>query len=218
MDNQPFITLLPLLLVGLAAAVSLLSFRYGYPAALKKLSVLWVINFGVDLAGHITRHYNIRNHWLYNMYFWIMYMTLAHLYDTQIQNKYVHRSIRWFIILFPLLVIAESIAYGIKDLQSMVIVAGGVFMIFLAAAYFRQLYLSEDTAQITRDPWFWFSFGFLIHFGGTVPFLGMLNYLWENYKTFTRIYYLYFSNSFTILLNILLIVGYLCRRNYQKSP
>ena len=99
----------------------------------------------------------------------------------------------------------------------MVIVGGGIFMIFLVAAYFRQLYLSEETESITRDPWFWFSFGFLIHFGGTVPFLGMLNFLWQHYKVFTSFYYIYFSNSFTLMLNLLIITGFLCRRNYQRS-
>jgi hypothetical protein len=218
MGTSQFILELPLIIVGLTALVSLISFRNNYPLALKKLSALWVFNFCVDLAGHITRYYHINNHWLYNMYFWIMYLVLAHLYDEQISNTYVHRCIRWFYFVLPVLIIIESVIYGINELQSAVIVVGGVFIIFLAAAYFRQLYLSEETVPINHDPWFWFSFGFLIHFGGTVPFLGMLNYLLEQYPSFTKFYYLYFSNSFTILLNLLIITGILCQRNYQKSP
>jgi hypothetical protein len=45
----------------------------------------------------------------------------------------------------------------------------------------------------------------------------MLNYLWRRYPEFTSFYYLYFCNSFTILLNILIITGFLCRRNYQQK-
>jgi hypothetical protein len=207
----------PLLVVGIAAAVSLRAFSRQYPVSLKKLSVLWVINFCVDLAGHITRYYDLKNYWLYNIYFWIMYLAVAHLYEGQIDNAAIRKSIRWFYILFPLLVLGESIvAGGIIELQSVAIVCGDVFMIFLVAAYFRQLYLSEDTEPITRNPWFWFSFGFLIHFGGTVPFLGMMKYLWDHYKAFTKFYYLYFSNSFTIFLNLLIIIGFLCRKYYQK--
>jgi len=217
MTGKDFISWFPLVFVGLAAATSLVSFRNNYPDALKKLSVLWVINFCVDLAGHITKHYHIKNQWMYNIYFWIMYLALAWLYDGQINNKYVHFSIRVFYVLFPLIVVAESIVAGVKDIQAIMIVTGGVFMIFLSACYFRQLYLSDENEQITRDPWFWFSFGFIIHFGGTTPFLGMLNYLWTHYKAFTNFYYLYFSNSYTILLNILIITGFLCRRSYQKS-
>ena len=217
MTTSEFFSTFPLFFVGLAAVISLISFRNDYPTALKKMSVLWVINFGVDLAGHITKHYGIKNHWLYNIFFWIMYMTMAYLYDQQIQNKYVHSSIRWFYILFPLLVVAESIVVGIKDLHTVIIVIGGIFMIFLAASYFRQLYLSEESDRITRDPWFWFSFGFFIYFGNTTPFLGMLNYSWHHDPAFTKFYYSYFSNSFAILLNILIITGFLCQRHIQKS-
>ena len=217
MDGRQLITTLPTFVVGIAAAVSLVSFVYHYPEPLKKLSLLWMLNFGVDIAGLVTKNMGIKNHWLYNMYFWIMYLVLAYLYGTQIQNKKVRQSIRWFYWLFPALVVVQTVKSGIQDLQPMVIVGGGVFMIFLVAAYFRQLYLSEETEPITRDPWFWFSFGFLIHFGGTVPFLGMLNFLWQHYKAFTAFYYVYFSNSFTVILNLMIITGFLCRRSYQRS-
>jgi len=217
MNARQLISILPTFVVGIAAVVSLVSFVYYYPAPLKKLSLLWVLNFCVDIAGLVTLNMGLKNHWLYNIYFWIMYLVLAYLYGTQIQNKKVRQSIRWFYVLFPALVIVQTIKSGIDDLQPMVIVGGGIFMIFLVAAYFRQLYLSEETEPITRDPWFWFSFGFLIHFGGTVPFLGMLNFLWQHYKTFTSFYYVYFSNSFTLMLNLLIITGFLCRRNYQRS-
>ena len=217
MDATQIIRTLPLVIVGIAAAVSLISFIRHYPSALKQLSLLWVLNFSVDLAGYIIRDNDGHNLWLYNIYFWIMYVALAYLYGTQIRNKAIQKSIRWFYGLFPVLVIVQSATGGIIELQPLVIVGGGVFIIFLAASYFRQLYLSDDTKPITRDPWFWFSFGFLIHFGGTVPFLGMLNYLWAHYREFTTFYYLYFCNLFTVLLNLMIITGYLCLRNYQKS-
>jgi hypothetical protein len=217
MTAKDLFSTFPLLVVGLAAATSLISFKYNYPDTLKKLSLLWVVNFLVDLAGHITKYFDIKNHWLYNCYFWIMYLVLAWLYGSVIQDPYVKKSVKWFLVLFPLLIAADCIAFGITTLQTPVVVAGGVFMICLAAAYFRELYMSDENEPISRDPWFWFSFGFLIHFGGTIPFLGMLNYLWEHYRGFTSFYYLYFSNTFTILLNILIITGFLCRINYQKS-
>lgn len=217
MNVKLLISTIPLLVVGCAAAISLISFRYNYPLALKKLSLFWVFNFCIDLSGHIMKYAGVKNHWLYNIYFWLMYLTLAYLYDRQVKNKYVHRGIRLFYIIFPLLVLAESMVSGIQTLQTMMLVTGSVSMIFLAAAYFRQLYLSEDNETVTQDPWFWFSFGFILYFGCTVPFLGMLNYLWGHYKEFTNFYYSYFCNSFAILLNLLIITGFLCQRNSQKS-
>jgi hypothetical protein len=217
MSIENFIHVFPLTVVGLAAVASLISFRHDHLRALRPLSVLWIFNFLADLAGHITRAMNIKNLWIYNIDFWVLYMGLALLYRQQIISRQIGYAIRAFGILFPLLVFADVIMFGITDLQAVIIVTGGSFIVFLAAAYFRQLYISEDNERITRDPWFWFSFGFIIQFGGTLPFLGMLNYLWRHYPQFTRFYYLYFSNSFTILLNILIIAGFLCRRSYQKS-
>ena len=217
MSLEQFIFVFPLSVVGLAAITSLISFRYDYPIALRQLSALWVFNFLADLAGYITRSMGIKNLWIYNIDFWVLYIVLAWLYKQQIGSRRIRAAISMFHFVFLPLVIIDTILFGINDLQTVVIVAGGAFIVFLAAAYFRQLYISDDSTRITRDPWFWFSFGFIIQFGGTMPFLGMLNYLWQHYPQFTRFYYLYFSNTFTILLNILIIVGFLCRRNYQKS-
>jgi hypothetical protein len=218
MDAERFILLhLPIVVVGLAAATTLLGFRYHYPITLKMMSVLWLFNFLVDLAGHVTRHLEIKNHWLYNINFWIFFISLSYLYSRQIESNVIRFIIRGFYVVFIIAVVIKSVSSGIEDLQTDIVVLGGSFIIFLSAAYFRQMYKSEDNEKITRDPWFWFSFGFIINFGGTVPFLGMFNYLWKYYPEFTESYYLYFSNSFTILLNILIITGYLCRINYQKS-
>jgi len=216
MSIDQFIRVFPLTVVGLAAATSLISFRYPHLKALRPLSILWVFNFCADLAGYITRSMGIRNLWIYNIDFWMLYIVLAWLYREQIRSRRIGAAIRIFYFLFPVLIIADCALFGINDLQTVIIVAGGAFIVFLAAAYFRQLYISDDNERITRDPWFWFSFGFIIQFGGTLPFLGMLNYLWQHYPQFTRFYYLYFSNTFTILLNVLIIAGFLCRRSYQK--
>lgn len=216
MDSPEIIRTVPTIIVGIAAAISLISFIRHYPSPLQKLSLLWVLNFIVDMAAFIIRSQGYYNIWLYNIYFWIMYLALAHLYGTQIKSKYIQQSIWCFYGLFPVLVIIQSLTGGITQLQSPVIAVGGVFIVFLNAAYFRELYLSEDTNSITRDPWFWFTFGFLIYFGGTVPFFGMLNFLWAHNEAFSTFYYLYFCNLFTVLLNLLIIIGFLCRKNYQK--
>lgn len=218
MKYEALISWLPLGIVALAALVSLRSFLYHYPVSLRRLSLLWVVNFCVDLAGHITKELHIRNHWLYNIYGWVLYLSLAHLYYGQIKSNRIRVAIRYFYIVFPVLVAADSFFFEpIMSLQSLVIVAGGSFIIFLAAAYFREMYLSDESEKITRYPWFWFSCGFLVNFGGTVPFLGMLNHLWKNYPAFTLFYYTYFHNLFVVLLNTLIIAGFLCRKNYRRS-
>jgi hypothetical protein len=217
MDFGQIIKILPFVIVGCAAAVSLISFVRHYPSPLQQLSLLWVLNFGVDLAAYIIREQGHYNLWLYNIYFWVSDLVLAYLYGTQIRSKGIQQCIRWFYGLFAVLIVVQTAIGGITLLQSPVIALGGVFIIFLLSAYLWQMYMCEDTEPITHDPWFWFSIGFLIYYGGTIPFIGMMNFLWAHYPGFTNFYYKYFYNLFIVLLNLLIITGFLCRRNYQKS-
>lgn len=219
MSSLEILRSLALFVFGAAATCSLIGFRYHYPINLKRLSILWVILFLLDVYGNILGRTG-RNHWLYNVFNWIWYASLAYLYYHQLQSQFIRRIIRLFLVAFPLFVVADSIFIeGIVQLQSLVIVLGGGFVVFMAAAYFRHLYLSEETENIQNDPWFWFSFGFIVYFaGGSVPFLGMLNYLNESAVKFARIYYSYVYLSFTILLHLLILTGFLCRRNYYRKP
>jgi hypothetical protein len=96
------------------------------------------------------------------------------------------------------------------------VVVGGSFVMILALAYFWELLVSTENESITRDPFFWFSFGLIVFYGGTIPFMGMLNYLSERFYDFTVLYQLYIFNGFIIFLNSLILVGFLCRKTFQK--
>ncbi len=169
------------------------------------------------MAGHITGQMKIKNHNLYNVFTFFFYIALAFAFHHQLKSKVLHRFIKVFYICFTAFVIVNSVfIQGLTNYQTLSVVLGGSFIFFLAIAYFWQLYVSEETNKITHDPFFWFSFGLVDYLGGTIPFLGMLNYLWDNFKEFTKFYFIYVSNAFTILLNILVTIGFLCRRNYPK--
>lgn len=208
-----------LFVFGVSAAVSLISFYYDYPLNLKLLSILWMLLFLIDVFGNMLGRMHMQNYWLYNIFSWIWYPSLAYLYSRKLKSQLIGNIILLFLMVFPLIIIVDSIFIeGIINLQSFIIVFGGAFVVFMAAAYFRQLYLSEENQNITGDAWFWFSFGFIVYFaGGSVPFLGMLNYLTIHDQQFAADYYYYIYLSFTILLHLLILTGFLCRTNYQKS-
>lgn len=203
---------------GTAAVISLRSFRNHLSADLKWLSLLWVFLFCLDVIGNVLKEKNFNNLWLYNIFGWFFYLPLCALYYTKLHQPAIRTFIKIFAaILATLIVVDTFFIEGFRRLQSLVIVVGGAGIICLAGAYFRQLYVSDSSEKISRDPWFWFSFAFIIYFGASVPYLGMLNYLWEHYKDFAAAYYFYVNISFTIVLHCLIITGYLCRINFQKS-
>jgi hypothetical protein len=170
-----------------------------------------------EIVGHFLQSRGIRNHWLYNLFNPCFYILLAIIYRRVIENPSAKKVIGFFYVVFPLFILANSFfIQGIDSLQTLTIVIGGSFIIVLSCTYFWQLYQSESTETISRDPFFWFSFGFILYFGGTLPYLGMLNYLWKLSEEFTRFYFVYFYNVFSIVLNLLVTIGFLCRRSYPK--
>ncbi len=217
MSSSQIIALVPLIFIAACTIVSWRSFRLNFPGQLKLLSIAWTIMFLVEITGHITGYFNIRNQWLYNALFFCWYPLLAMSFYYQFTNPVIRKTITGFCILFPILFLIKVLFFRDNyGLQTLIFVIGGSYIILLSILYFRQLYLSEDNEQITRDPYFWFSAGFLLYFGGNVPFLGMYNYLDANYPGFLRFWGLYFSNAFIILLNIFVTVGFLCRTIYRK--
>ncbi len=218
MVYNKIIAILPLFFIELAAVVSLLSFRDNFPVSLKRLSIVWLFMFAVEIAGHITGIMHLRNFWLYNLFDIIFLLSLASIYYYLIKSRMVKVIIRIFCIAFPLFGAVNIIfIQKLVDYNSLNYVCGGAFMVLLAAAYFWQLYASEETERITRDPFFWFSTGFLVYFGFTIPYLGMYNWLVENYLDFTKFYQRYIYVFFSIMLNILITVGFLCRKSYPKT-
>lgn len=217
MPLTEWITWIAFGIFGSAAIISLRSFRNNFPTELKLLSVLWVVLFLIDVVGIIMRIRNLNNLWLYNIFGWLFYLPLVGLYYQKIDHPVIRKSIKVFAMLFTLMIVADTFFIeGFRQLQSLVIVVGGTAIIILAAAYLRQLYLSESNESITHDPWFWFSIAFIVYFGGSVPYLGMLNYMWEHYTHFAAVYYFYIYITFTMMMHGLIITGFLCRTNFQK--
>ena len=211
----PFI---PLVFMGIAALTGIRSFFINAPPAVRMLAFLQIVLFGVELIGHITfLFFSLPNHWLYNLWFFFWFMYLASIYFQVLEREFVHVSIQVFYVAFIVFVIINSLfIQGVFKLQTLTYVVGGIFIIYLAVAYFSTLFISSENEKITRDPFFWLSFALIIYFGSTVPFYGMFNYLQENFFEFTEFYVVYISRAFSIFLNILVIIAFLCRRSYPK--
>ena len=205
-----------MIFIGFTALLSIKAFLIDAPPALRMFARLCIITFLVELVGYLTREREL-NHWIYNIFHVFYYIYLANIFYHQLSNDKIKVLIPVFYVTLLLFVIYNTLfIQGLFSLQTYTIVIGGGFIIFLSGAYFWELFISTDHESITRDPFFWFCFGLILYFGGTIPFLGMFNYLSENFYDFTVFYYRNFSNAFSILLSILIMVGFLCRKTYQK--
>lgn len=230
-----FFATAPLIGIGIAALCSLRAFRPGGTTALRIFSGACLLTFAVELAGHYLRRLGpsdrayhliygttptdeiIQNHWLYNIFTFLYCMILALAFYHQLKGDGVRVIIQFFYVVYTILFLANTLFFqGLTSFQTVLVVTGGAFIMFIAGAYFRELLLSPAHEKITGDPFFWFSFGLIVYFGGTIPFLGMFNLLADKFYDFTVFYQMYFSNGFSIFLSSLIATGFLCRRNYLK--
>jgi hypothetical protein len=157
------------------------------------------------------------NVWMYNLWFFFYFFYLARIYFEILEREWLRVIIRVFYGGFIVFVLVNSLfLQGFQQFQTLTYVVGGVFLIFLAGAYFWQMLVSTDNRWITRDPFFWLSFALMVNLGGSVPFWGMFNYLEENFYQVTLLYHRYISNGFIIFLNVLVMIAFLCRKNYPN--
>ncbi len=216
MKPDVLLPLLSLSFIGLAALVGTRALFTKAAPPLKILSRLWLAMFGVEIVGHFTRHEE-ENYWLYNCFNFVFYPCLAHIFSYVIENPKIQTAISAFYWVFILFVICNTLfIQAVTAWQTLTHVAGGCFVIFLGGAYFFQLLNSVDNDRITSDPFFWLSFGLVFYFGGSIPFLGMFNYLRDNFFDFTSFYFTYVYNAFSMVLNLIIVRAFLCRMNYQK--
>jgi hypothetical protein len=179
-------------------------------------SKIWVAMFLVELIGYFTRS-EFNNAWIYNLFRGPFYFYLAAFYFQILRSERIHVTIQIFYYCFILFFICNSIFFqGLFTFQTLTVVFGGCFITLLAIGYFLQLLNSPEHESITHDPYFWISFAFVVYFGATVPFLGMFNYLNRSFPAFHSFYFDNVYHFFSILLNIIITIAFLCRTGYRK--
>jgi hypothetical protein len=216
LDFENLVSFLPLAFIGCAALASTRALIFVENEPLRILAKTWWIMFMVEIVGHYTRGES-SNYWLYNVFHFVYYPLLASIYGHILKSEKIRHAISVFYVAFIMFALCNSVfIQGIRPLQTLTLVFGGCFISLLGVLYFWQLFISDDNDSITRDPFFWLSFGLVLYFGGTVPFLGMFNYLHKNFPDFTAFYFTYISNAFSIILNIIIIISFLCRISYPR--
>lgn len=216
MDIVPFI---PLVIIGTTSLIGLRTFIIGAPEPLKGLSRLWLILFAVELCGLFLKYFAEKpNKWLFNLFYIFFFIYLSSLFSHVLQSNRVRTVIGFFYIVFVAFSIFNAFfIQSVQEFHSLTYVLGGIFSIYLSGAYLRQMVVSPDNDSVTRDPFFWVSSALILYFGGTVPFYGMFNYLETHHYEFTVFYHTYISNAFSIVLNILIMTAFLCRKKFRKS-
>ena len=212
---KQFYTIIFIWLSGATATLALrknLQFSYRMFAWLIIfLSVMWTI-------AYILAFKKITNHFLFNIFDPVEFFILPLFYYYQFNNSFLKKIIRIYLWIFPPFVLIN--AWRIQNFYELATnsyVFGGTFILILSVAYLWQLYTSDETQSIFRDPVFWISMAYLFYCAIAVLFLGMLNELWKKDPVFTRKYYFIIYNGAMIINRVLLTAAFLCMKPIMKQ-
>ncbi len=155
--------------------------------------------------------HNMPNHMLFNFFDPLEFFVIPLFYYYQLSSRVLKNIIRVYLFIFPIFVVVNLLLIqDIHQLATNSYVCGAVFTLLTAMAYLWQLYTSDDTDSIFRDPVFWISLAYVFYCAVSIPYLGMLNDLWEKHPVFTRQYYFIMYYGAIIINRIFLIIAFIC--------
>jgi len=197
--------------VWLSGLAALWALRKPLPFAYRLFAWMVVVLSLQLTAAYILAFNNIPNHALFNFFDPLEFFLVPLFFRFQLTSAWLKRVITGYLFIFPIFVLVNLL--WIQDLQHLATnsyVAGAAFTLLLCVAYLWQLYNSEDTESIYIDPVFWISLGYVFYTAVSIPYLGMLNDLWNKHPQFTRQYYFIMYYGAIIVNRIFLTIALLC--------
>lgn len=207
-----------IIFVWLTCLTAIFIFRKSLPLFYRWFIVLTILLAILEMTANIVGFFGkIKNHFVFNILYIIQFTFVPYIFKFWLHRLWIKKIIVVYLYIFPLTVFINLLwVQGLFTLHTYNFVMGGSFILFLSVAYLGELYTDEESKQILYNPVFWFSLAYLIYFAVSIPYLGMLNYLWTNYPSFTRLYYKYIFETTNCLYNILLTIGLLCLKTRTK--
>jgi hypothetical protein len=210
-----FYTLFFVWLTGLTA---IFRFRVSLPFEYRGFLLLIMLLCVLETIGNALGYFGgIKNHFLFNILYAVELTALPFFFRFWLARPGIKSLIRVYMIIFPLFVVINTIwIQGFYTLQTYSFVFGGSFVLILVVTWLRELFLDGRAHNILVDPVFWFTLAYLTFFAVSVPYLGMMNYLWGKYPAFATLYYALIYEGTICLYNILLTIGLLCLKPITK--
>ncbi len=173
-------------ILAFAFIVSLISFKLNYKIHLKIFSVL----LGLTLVNEIIANYflsvlHLRSNLpVYNIFMLIEFWVFALYYSYILKSRFQKIIIRLFLILFPVFWYITTFHFfnGLNHWNSYLILAGFSFTVFLSVAYCYRLFTSDQLIKFRKQSEFWIAIGLIIFYSCNLPYLGMYNYLSNNFS------------------------------------
>lgn len=209
---------LSLIIILLSFLVSTVAFfRKGYPFHMKVFSWMLFFTIVAELIANWQASNGQNNLRTYNISTSLWAMMAAYIFYEIILFKKVKRVIRIFWVSYPLLIFLNIRYLQRADtLLTNTYAIGSLMIVFLAIAYFYELFHRPQSINLLRTSEFWICSGLLFYNATSLPFLVMINVVnSEKASPMIFLYFIIISLS-NILQYPLFIIAFLCKIPIRK--
>lgn len=133
-----------------------------------------------------------------------------------IMKPSIRKCLRLTVVLFPLVVVLNKylIQKG-SQYHTLTVALGSLLIVIAAIYYFYELFQSDKSVYLTREPSFWIVSGLLFFYSCSFPLFTLINVFYSpSNKTIFNLMYL--SSVLNILLYSSFMVAFLCRIKIRK--
>lgn len=208
-------------------AVTLFVSVYRYPkyfdTRLQYLPIIYCYTFLNEVLGYITSqlpqfgffskdsisHYNVVIYNVYNLIFFLYFMTLYYYY---IHSKKSKKLILICLAIFLIVVTVNPIYQDyLMSTQTATYLTGGTILILCAALYIKEQLKRDRELLLKNNPFVWISFGILVFYTGYLP-IKIMRYFHVLYNTSEAPTVRIIHYSLIIAMYLFNIIGFILLR------
>lgn len=176
--------------IAIAFLSSLNAFRLDFPIHLKVFSLL----LGYDLLNELCSNLLLKsvfhmrsNVEFYNIFMLVEFGVYAWFFRSILTNALLKRLIGYYLVLLPAFwIFAVFFIFGLDHWNSYMAIAGSLFTVCMAVAFYFQLFTANELIRLSRSPEFWISTGIILFYTINLPYLGMLDFITRDYILLAR--------------------------------
>lgn len=184
-------------------------YLYIFPVNLAFVLVMELVAIRLANKGVSNVHlYNILSSGQIVFYLW--------LFNQIIKDGRVRRVLRIAAIVYPVFVLLNKflVQKGAQYL-SLTVALGSLCIVLAAIYYFYELFQSEKSINLVREPSFWIASGLLFFYSCSFPLFSLLNYFYSPSNTII-FYLMHLSSVLNALLYSSFFIAFICRIKIRK--
>jgi len=187
--------------------------------SLKNKPLRWFVLFlflvvVTELYGrHLRNELHEPNTWLYNIFIPIEFLFYGFIFTVQYLSRKFQKLAGILMTVFGFLVIVTFLLLkNMLVLNTKVLIAGNILMIFCSCLYFVDLLNQDIVFNLHKLPMFWISTGLLIFNAGELSYNLFFDYILSHKQDFNAIVFTAINGKLIFILYGFISIGLLCTK------